>query len=182
MGIHQGCLVASSNSMFVVKHYNNCFNKSDVQWCLNMSGYFNAVTILVLKAEYCRITGSILWRLMPWFHALSGDYGVGSKGNKTDVEPWQTFGHPRSINPNMINHVPQQSFSKSSMLSVHKAIKISYSYHFPCQGTRNCQKSDVSNHSFVDMVRRLSNTAHPYSKSISIIKMYSTNNIDSWAP
>ena len=26
---------------------------------------------------------------------------------------------------------------------------------------------------------RLSNTAHPYSKSISIIKMYSTNNIDS---
>ena len=28
--------------------------------------------------------------------------------NKTDVERWQTLGHPRSINPNMINHVPQQ--------------------------------------------------------------------------
>ena len=28
----------------------------------------------------------------------------------------------------------------------------------------------------------LSNTAHPYSKFISIIKMYSTNNIDSQAP
>ena len=39
------------------------------------------------------------------------------------------------------------------MLSVHEAIQISYSYHLPCQGSRNCQKSDVSNHSFVDMVR-----------------------------
>ena len=29
--------------------------------------------------------------------------------NKTDVERRQTLGHPRSINPNMINHVPQQS-------------------------------------------------------------------------
>ena len=27
---------------------------------------------------------------------------------KTDVERRQTLGHPRSINPNMINHVPQQ--------------------------------------------------------------------------
>ena len=65
------------------------------------------------------------------------------------------------------------------MLSVREAIKISYSFHLPSQGSRNCQKSDVSNNSFVDMVGRLSNTAHPYSKSISIIKMYSTNNIDS---
>ena len=56
----------------------------------------------------------------------------------------------------MINHVPNNnhlSFSKSYMLSVHEAIKISYSHHLPCQGSRNCQKSDVSNHSFVDMVR-----------------------------
>ena len=52
------------------------------------------------------------------------------------------------MSPN--NHL---SFSKSYMLSVHEAIKISYSYHLPCQGARNCQKSDVSNHSFVDMVR-----------------------------
>ena len=52
------------------------------------------------------------------------------------------------MSPN--NHL---SFSKSYMLSVHEAIKISYSYHLPCQGSRNCQKSDVSNHSFVDMVR-----------------------------
>ena len=29
--------------------------------------------------------------------------------HKTDVERRQTLGHPRSINPNMINHVPQQS-------------------------------------------------------------------------
>ena len=28
------------------------------------------------------------------------------KINKTDVERQQTLGHPRSINPNMINHVP----------------------------------------------------------------------------
>ena len=29
--------------------------------------------------------------------------------DKTDVERRQTLGHPRSINPNMINYVPQQS-------------------------------------------------------------------------
>ena len=81
------------------------------------------------------------------------------------------------MSPN--NHL---SFSKSYMLSVHEAIKISHSYHLPYQGSRNCQKSDVSNHSFDDMVRSLSDTAHPYNKSISIIKMYSTNNIDSYAP
>ena len=28
--------------------------------------------------------------------------------DKTDVKRRQTLGHPRSINPNMINHVPQQ--------------------------------------------------------------------------
>ena len=28
--------------------------------------------------------------------------------NKTDAERRQTLGHPRSINSNMINHVPQQ--------------------------------------------------------------------------
>ena len=31
-----------------------------------------------------------------------------AKYNKTDVKRRQTLGHPRSINPNMINHVPQQ--------------------------------------------------------------------------
>ena len=54
------------------------------------------------------------------------------------------------MSPN--NHL---SFSKSYMLSVHEAIKISYSYHLPCQDSRNCQKSNVSNHSFIDMVRSL---------------------------
>ena len=34
--------------------------------------------------------------------------GVPIYINKTDVERRQTFGHSRSINPNMINHVPQQ--------------------------------------------------------------------------
>ena len=53
------------------------------------------------------------------------------------------------MSPN--NHL---SFSESFMLSVHEAIQISYLYHLPCQGSRNCQKSDVSNHSFVDMVRQ----------------------------
>ena len=40
-------------------------------------------------------------------------YGPGFTGYtdlyKTDVERRQTLGHRRSINPNMINHVPQQS-------------------------------------------------------------------------
>ena len=54
------------------------------------------------------------------------------------------------MSPN--NHL---SFSKSYMLSIHEAITILYSYHLPCQGSRNCQKSDVSNHLFVDMVRSL---------------------------
>ena len=36
-------------------------------------------------------------------------FGVAKQlNNKTDVERRQTLGHPRSINPNMINHVPQQ--------------------------------------------------------------------------
>ena len=99
--------------------------------------------------------------------------------HKTDVGRRQTLGHPRSINPNMINYVPQKSphFLKSYMLSVHEAIKISYSYHLPCQGSRNCQNQmSVTTH-LLTWFGRLSNTAHPYSKSISIIKMYSTNNL-----
>ena len=61
--------------------------------------------------------------------------------NKTDVGRRETLGHPSSINPNMINHVPNNHlpFCKSNMLSEHEAIKISYSYHLPCQGSRNCQ-------------------------------------------
>ena len=38
----------------------------------------------------------------------SKDSDISAKYNKTDVERRQTLGHPRSINPNMINHVPQQ--------------------------------------------------------------------------
>ena len=48
------------------------------------------------------------------------------------------------MSPN--NHL---SFSKSYMLSLHEAIKISYLYHLAHQGSRNSQKSDVSNHSVV---------------------------------
>ena len=34
---------------------------------------------------------------------------VSATPHKTNVERRQTLGHPRYINPNMINHVPQQS-------------------------------------------------------------------------
>ena len=60
-----------------------------------------------------------------WFiHLLRAPNGVGygfnrvrllvclpvtASQNKTDVERRQTLSHLRSINPNMINHVPQQS-------------------------------------------------------------------------
>ena len=74
------------------------------------------------------------------------------KANKTDVGRRQTLGHPRSINPNMINAVAKQSPLISQViyvLSVHEAMKISYSHHLACQGSRNSQKSDVSNHSVV---------------------------------
>ena len=102
---------------------------------------------------------------------------------KTDVGRRQTLGHPRSINPNMINHVPQQSpliFEVIYyMLSVHEAITISYSYHLPSQGSRNCQNQMSATTRLLTWFGRLSNTAHPYSKSISIIKMYCTINIDS---
>ena len=43
------------------------------------------------------------------------------------------------------SHFPSHIY----MLSVHEAIKISYLYHLVCQGSRNSQKSDVSNHSVV---------------------------------
>ena len=36
-------------------------------------------------------------------------FGTIFELNKTDAERRQTLGHPRSINLNMINHVPQQS-------------------------------------------------------------------------
>ena len=43
-------------------------------------------------------------RIFHW-QKLLNNHGYN---NKTDVERWQTLDHPRSINPNMINHVPQQ--------------------------------------------------------------------------
>ena len=134
-----------------------------------ISTHSNAFFILIRAAKV-----GMLWHFLfriiddntyTWsIHSLSGQKPFCSSANrswfsqpldKTAVERRQNLCHPRSINPNMINHVPQQSplISKSYMLSVHEAIKISYSYHLPCQGSRNCQKSDVSNHSFVDMVR-----------------------------
>ena len=51
--------------------------------------------------------------LMCWIQVMQSiamlceKWGKESK-NKTDVERRQTLDHPRSINPNMINHVPQQ--------------------------------------------------------------------------
>ena len=58
---------------------------------------------------------SILW--LHNQHHMKQKYGLGCQclsdckivKNKTDVGRRQTLGHPRSINPNMINHVPQQS-------------------------------------------------------------------------
>ena len=55
------------------------------------------------------------------------------------------------------------------MLSVHEAIKISYSYHHA--KVQETVKSQMSATTRLTWFGRLSNTAHPYSKSISIIKM-----------
>ena len=81
------------------------------------------------------------------------------------------------MSPN--NHL---SFSKSYMLYVDEAIQISYSYHLPCQQVKvqETVKSQMSATTrLLTWFGRLFDTAHPYSKSISIIKIYSTNNIDS---
>ena len=99
--------------------------------------------------------------------------------NKNHVECRQTLGHLRSINPNMINHFANHlSFSKSYMLSVHKAIKISYSYHLRCQGSRNCQKSGANSLLVVWWYTRFGhhfNTTYQYRKFSSIIETYSIN-------
>ena len=73
------------------------------------------------------------------------------KNDKTHIECRQTLGHPRSIIPTWSIMSPNNhlSFSKSYMLSVHEAINISHLYHLACQGSRNSQKSYVSNHSVV---------------------------------
>ena len=65
------------------------------------------------------------------------------------------------------------------MLSVHEAIKISYSYHLHVKVQENVKSQMSATTRLLTWFGRLSNTAHPYSKSISIIKMYSTNDIDS---
>ena len=65
------------------------------------------------------------------------------------------------------------------MLSVHEAIKIRIRIisHVKVQETVKSQMSATTR--LFTWFGRLSNTAHPYSKSISNIKMYTTNNIDS---
>ena len=65
------------------------------------------------------------------------------------------------------------------MLSVHEAIKfrIRIISHVKVQETVKSQMSATTR--LLTWFGRLSNTAHPYGKSISIIKMYFTNNIDS---
>ena len=67
------------------------------------------------------------------------------------------------------------------MLSVHEAIKISYSYHQIISHVKvqETVKRQMSATTRLTWFGRLSNTAHPYSKYISIIKMQSTNNNDS---
>ena len=81
----------------------------------------------------------------------------------------------------MINHVPQQSplIFKVIYVSVHEAIKfrIRIISHVKVQETVKSQMSATTR--LLTWFGRLSYTAHPYSKSITIIKMYSTNNIDS---
>ena len=78
------------------------------------------------------------------------------------------------MSPN--NHL---SFSKSYMLSVHEAIKfrIRIISHVKVEETVKSQMSATTR--LLTWFGRLSNTAHPYRKSISIIKIYSTNNNDS---
>ena len=68
------------------------------------------------------------------------------------------------------------------MLSVHEAIKfrIRIISHVKVQETVKSQMLATTR--LLTWLGRLLNTAHPYNKSISIIKMYFTNNIDSWAP
>ena len=53
--------------------------------------------------------------------------------------------HDQSCRQTITSHF----LSHIHMLSVHEAIKISYAYHLACLGSRNSQKSDVSNHSVV---------------------------------
>ena len=103
--------------------------------------------------------------------------------NKTDDERRQTLGHPRSINPSMINHVAKQSplifkviydvCTRSNKNFVFVSSRIS---RFKKQSKVRCQQPLSCLLTWFD---RLSNTAHQYRKSISIINMYSTNNIDS---
>ena len=75
--------------------------------------------------------------------------------NKTDVGRRETLGHRRSINPNMINHVPQQSPLIFEVIYVvctwsnNNFVFVSS----PMSRFKKLSKSDVSNHSFVDMVR-----------------------------
>ena len=56
------------------------------------------------------------------------------------------------------------------MLSVHEAIQISYSYHHvKVQEIVKSQMSETT--CLLTWFGRLSNSAHPYNKSISIMKM-----------
>ena len=75
------------------------------------------------------------------------------------------------MSPN--NHL---SFSKSYMLKQQK-FRIRIISHVKVQETVKSQMSATTR--LLTWFGRISNTAHSYSKSISITKMYSTNNIDS---
>ena len=67
-----------------------------------------------------------------------------------------------------------------SIMSPNNHLSFSKSYMLACQGSRNSQKSDVSNHSVVCWHGSVAFPILPIDiKFISIIKMYSTNNIDS---
>ena len=129
----------------------------DPHWCsIGRRGSqhrFICYVLWIIQCNKCELG----FLLLNWFHTIeltSLFIWHSSTIYKTDVERRQTLGHSRSIIQTWSIMSPNNylSFSKSCMLSVHEAITISYSYHLPCQGSRNCQKSDVSNHLF-DMVR-----------------------------
>ena len=128
---------------------------------------FSSVFTLCLISFTAILTEVIMWQ---WSHI--------HRNNKTDVKRRQTLGHFKSLNPNISTTSPNNHLyiSKSYILSAHVAIQLWCSYHLPCQGSRNFQKSDIS-HVVIywsTLFDCLSNTTHRYRKSI---EKYSIDNI-----
>ena len=128
---------------------------------------------------------SIMLDWLNQFDVTSNSGDADFRINKTDVGRRQTLGHPRSINPNMINDVAKQSPLISQVIYIYAVCTRSNKNfvfvssrmsRFKKQSKVRCQQPLGC---LLTWFGRLSNTAHRYRKSISIIKMYSTNNIDS---